>query len=89
MISQARKKFPALSFEVLDARELQFNAEFDAVFSNAVLHWIPESEQVIAGVRQALKPGGRFVAEFGGQGKHPEARGRISQSLLGTGNAGT
>ena len=68
MISQARKKFPALKFEALDARELRFNAEFDAVFSNAVLHWIPEAEQVIAGMAQALKPGGRFVAEFGGKG---------------------
>jgi len=63
MISQARKKFPALKFEVLDARELRFNAEFDAVFSNAVLHWIPKAKQVIAGVAQALKPGGRFVAD--------------------------
>src|SRR5215470_17327052 len=65
MISQARKKFPALQFEVLDARELRFEAEFDAAFSNAVLHWIPEAEQVISGVARALKPGGRFVAEFG------------------------
>jgi trans-aconitate methyltransferase len=65
---QARKKFPALKFEVLDARELRFNAEFDAVFSNAVLHWIPEAEQVVAGLAQALKLGGRFVAEFGGKG---------------------
>ena len=68
MISQARKKFSALNFEVLDARQLRFNGEFDAVFSNAVLHWIPEAEQVIAGVGQALKTGGRFVAEFGGKG---------------------
>jgi trans-aconitate methyltransferase len=68
MISQARKKFPALKFEALDARELRFNAEFDAVFSNAVLHWIPEAKQVIAGVAHALKPGGRFVAKFGGKG---------------------
>jgi len=68
MISQARKKFPTLKFEVLDARHLRFSMEFDAVFSNAVLHWIPEAEQVIAGVAQALKPGGRFVAEFGGKG---------------------
>src|SRR5499427_9032733 len=68
MISQARKKFPALQFEVLDARELRFHAAFDAAFSNAVLHWIPEAEQVISGVAQALKPGGRFVAEFGGKG---------------------
>ena len=68
MIAQARKKFPALHFEALDARQLRFNAEFDAVFSNAVLHWIPEAEQVIAGVAQALKSGGRLVAEFGGKG---------------------
>jgi len=68
MISQARKKYPALKFEALDARALRFNAEFDAVFSNAVLHWIPEAEQVIAGVAQALRPGGRFVAELGGKG---------------------
>ena len=68
MISQARRKFPALQFEALDARELRFDAEFDAVFSNAVLHWIPEAQQVIAGVARALKPGGRFVAEFGGKG---------------------
>jgi trans-aconitate methyltransferase len=83
MIAQAMKKFPALRFEVMDARELRFNtdradkareAAFDAVFSNAVLHWIPEAEEVIAGVARALKaacvgrPAGRFVAEFGGKG---------------------
>ena len=68
MISHARKQFPALKFEVLDARELRFNTEFDAVFSNAVLHWIPEAEQVVSGVARGLKPGGRFVAEFGGKG---------------------
>ena len=68
MISQARRKFPALKFEAGDARELRFNAEFDAVFSNAVLHWIPQAKQVISGVAQTLKSGGRFVAEFGGKG---------------------
>ena len=86
MIAQARKKFPALRFEVMDARQLRFNTDetgqanmppgtskenkggFDAVFSNAVLHWIPEADEVIAGVARELKPGGRFVAEFGGKG---------------------
>jgi trans-aconitate methyltransferase len=102
MIEQARKKFPALRFEVMDARELRFKTDalqgdnrgeaaassekqiphpaksagirddrlgwLDAVFSNAVLHWIPEAEEVIAGVARVLKPGGRFVAEFGGKG---------------------
>ena len=41
---------------------------FDAVFSNAVLHWVKPPEEAIACIRRALKPGGRFVAEFGGRG---------------------
>jgi trans-aconitate methyltransferase len=68
MIEAARKAYPKLKFEVADARELKFDEEFDAVFSNAVLHWIHEPVRVIEGVRRALRPGGRFVAEFGGKG---------------------
>jgi trans-aconitate methyltransferase len=68
MIAQARNKFPALRFEVCDARSLTFANEFDALFSNAALHWIPQAEQVVAGIAHALKPGGRFVAEFGSKG---------------------
>ena len=52
----------------MDAINLEFTEEFDAVFSNAVLHWIKQPEKVIAGVWKSLKPGGRFVAEFGGKG---------------------
>jgi len=68
MIAQAQSKYPALRFEVMDATKLSFDAEFDAVFSNAVLHWIPEAEKVAGGIARALKPKGRFVAEFGGKG---------------------
>src|SRR5579863_1826995 len=68
MIAEARMKFPELRFDVADARALPFAQEFDAVFSNATLHWIPQADQVIVGVVRALKPGGRFVAEFGGKG---------------------
>jgi trans-aconitate methyltransferase len=68
MIKAARKAYPNLQFEVSDARDLQYRAEFDAVFSNAVLHWIPEPERVIRNIGNALRPGGRFVAEFGGKG---------------------
>jgi len=57
-----------LAAQVMDGRRLTFASEFDAVFSNAALHWIKEADAVIAGVWRALKPGGRFVAEFGGQG---------------------
>ena len=68
MILQARQNYPNLQFAVMDAIKLEFTEEFDAVFSNAVLHWIKQPEKVIAGVWKSLKPGGRFVAEFGGKG---------------------
>jgi trans-aconitate methyltransferase len=57
-----------LEAHVLDGQSLRYADEFDAVFSNAALHWMKNPERVIAGVWQALKPGGRFVGEFGGYG---------------------
>jgi len=51
---------------VMDAEHLAFTAEFDAVFSNAALHWMRDADAVIAGVRCALMPGGRFVGECRG-----------------------
>jgi len=68
MIEQARQHYPHLSFELGDAQDFTAAGQFDAVFSNAVLHWILEPEKVIAGVQKVLRPGGRFVAEFGGKG---------------------
>ena len=68
MISTARSNYPQLDFAVADARNFQVNEPLDAVFSNAVLHWIKEPDAVINCVAKALKPGGRFVAEFGGKG---------------------
>ena len=67
MVEQAQQHYPNLQFQVADATDFAFDEPFDAVFSNAVLHWIPAAEQVIACVWNALKPGGRFVAEFGGK----------------------
>lgn len=68
MVAQAQQNFPALTFWQADARTFQVDAPQDAVFSNAVLHWVPEAAQVTAQVWAALKPGGRFVAELGGRG---------------------
>jgi trans-aconitate methyltransferase len=68
MIRQAKEEYPALQFEVMDAREIAFAELFDAVFSNATLHWIKEPEKVIARIAAVLRPRGRFVAEFGGKG---------------------
>lgn len=53
---------------VVDGQSLNFDEEFNAVFSNAALHWMPDLQQVVTGVWLALKPGGRFVAEFGAEG---------------------
>jgi SAM-dependent methyltransferase len=53
---------------VVDAVALPYREEFDAVFSNAVLHWITRADEMLAGVHRSLRPGGRFVAECGGYG---------------------
>jgi trans-aconitate methyltransferase len=68
MIQEARAAYPALRFEVMDARQLVFPEKFDAVFSNATLHWIKEPERAVQSIAGVLRPGGRFVAEFGGKG---------------------
>jgi SAM-dependent methyltransferase len=52
----------------VDGHALPFKTEFDAVFTNAALHWMRRPKLVIAGVARALKPNGRFVGEFGGHG---------------------
>ncbi|WP_247878262.1 methyltransferase domain-containing protein [Azospirillum sp. TSO22-1] len=57
-----------LDARVVDAHALPFRQEFDAVFSNAALHWMKHPDAVIAGVCRALKPGGRFVGECGAAG---------------------
>lgn len=68
MIEKARQNYPHIRFDIADARNFQVEQPFDAVFSNAVLHWVQEANKAISSIHQALKPGGRFVAEFGGKG---------------------
>ena len=68
MIRQAREAYPLIRFEVVEATNIPLETPFDAVFSNATLHWIKEPERVVSEIERLLKPGGRFVAEFGGQG---------------------
>lgn len=66
MIATAQAE--GLDARVMDAQYLDFDEEFDAAFTNAALHWMPDQPAVYAGVARALKPGGRFVGEFGGHG---------------------
>lgn len=66
MIAAAKAR--GLAARVANGEALAFDAEFDAVFSNAALHWMVNADAVTAGVARALRPGGRYVAEQGGQG---------------------
>ena len=66
MVAAARAR--GIDARMIDAEQLPFEREFDAVFSNAALHWVRDHDAMLTGVHRALKPGGRFVAEFGGHG---------------------
>ena len=78
-ISAARDRH--LDARLVDAGRLPFREEFDAVFSNAALHWIRPPEAVVRGVFAALRPGGRFVGELGGRGNIDSIRGALAAAL--------
>ncbi|MBL4615963.1 MAG: methyltransferase domain-containing protein [Magnetovibrio sp.] len=66
----------------MDALEMNFENEFDAVFSNAALHWMSPLSKVFENVYRALKPGGRFVAEMGGAGNIQSIRMALYNALM-------
>jgi trans-aconitate methyltransferase len=67
---------------VVDAADMNFDEEFDAAFSNAALHWIPQKEAVASGIFRALKPGGRFAGEMGGEGNIAKLREALDTELV-------
>jgi trans-aconitate methyltransferase len=81
MVSAARAR--GLDIDEASLTALPYNAEFDAVFSNAALHWIPREAQpaMLAGICRALRPGGRLVAEMGGMGNIAAIRTALSAVL--------
>ena len=78
-IAAAREQ--GLEAYVMDGQQLNFKEEFEAVFSNAALHWMKQPERVIAGVWRALKPEGRFVGEFGGYGNVNKVMTAVGEAL--------
>ncbi len=78
-VEAARRR--GLDARVADGQALDFDGEFDAVFSNAALHWMPRADDVISGVYRALVHGGRFVAEFGGHGCVARIHAALLESL--------
>lgn len=82
MIMAAQQKYPMIDFMTQDAKAMHFTNEFDAVFSNAALHWMKQQPEVIQNIYYALKPNGRFVAEMGGHGNIASIVGALKQSML-------
>lgn len=85
MVAAARDR--GIDARVMDGERLTFDAEFDAVFSNAVLHWMLDGAAVARGVFRALKPGGRFVGEMGGAGNVRALRAALNEELVAHGYA--
>jgi trans-aconitate methyltransferase len=86
MIAEARRLYPQFPFQQADAHDFETDEPFDAVFSNAVLHWITEPGKVVKCIARSLKQNGRMVVEFGGHGnvRHlSEAIETACNSILG------
>ena len=67
---------------LLAAENMTFSSEFDAAFSNATLHWVLEKEQAARAIFRALKPGGRFAGEMGGEGNLKALREALDNELI-------
>ena len=85
MVAAARAR--GIDAGLADGQQLAFDAAFDAVFSNAVLHWMLDGAAVARGVFRALKPGGRFVGEMGGAGNVRQMRAALNAELEARGHA--
>lgn len=87
MVERASAKYPQLSFELKSADDFHYDQPFDAIFSNATLHWVLQKERAVRCIYEALKPGGRFVAEFGGKGNVKGIEHAVKQALISLGHA--
>ena len=82
MLEKARAAYPDLTFVHANVTDFQFDQPFDAVFSNAVLHWVTKAREAAECMARALKPGGRLVVEFGGKGNIAEIVGAVREAIL-------
>lgn len=80
MIAAARAK--GVDALLLAAEDMQFFAEFDAAFSNAALHWVLQKEQAARAIFRALKPGGRFAGEMGGEGNIARLQQVVDEEMI-------
>jgi trans-aconitate methyltransferase len=80
MIEAARQRLPGVDLRVTDAHDFTVDEPVDAVFSNAALHWMPSSVEVLGCVSDALRAGGRFVAEMGATGNVAAVTAAVDQA---------
>lgn len=80
MIAAARAN--GIDAVLMDVADMTFSSEFDAAFSNATLHWVLEKEQAARAIFRALKPGGRFAGEMGGEGNIRKLREALDEELI-------
>lgn len=81
MIATARSAYPDLKFVQADVADFVIDHTFDAIFSNAALHWVHRAEEAVVCMSRALRPGGRFVVEFGGKGNVQQIYSTLEQAL--------
>jgi trans-aconitate methyltransferase len=80
MVAAAKDR--GLDARLGDAMRMNFESEFDAAFSNAALHWMPDKQELAAAIFRALKPGGRFAGEMGGEGNLARLREALDTELI-------
>jgi ubiquinone/menaquinone biosynthesis C-methylase UbiE len=80
MLKGAKER--GLEVHLMDAQNITFDEPFDAVFTNAALHWMPAIDEVLESVQKVLKPQGRFAGEFGGHGNVAAIRVALHSVLL-------
>ena len=83
MVGAARAR--GLDARLMDAAQLKFGEAFDAVFSNATLHWVLDKERAARAIWFALKAGGRFAGEMGGEGNLAVLRQALDDELVARG----
>lgn len=77
-----QKAFPNLTFQLMDARKMPFENEFDRIFSNAALHWIIDQKTVLNGVARSLRSGGKVLFQMGGKGNAKDVLGILDDLLV-------
>jgi trans-aconitate 2-methyltransferase len=79
MVDAARERLPDADVRLVDLLELQLDEPVDAILSTATFHWIADHERLFARLHAALRPGGRLVAQCGGEGNIDVLRGHANE----------